>query len=57
MKIKNVILLKVTSKNSCPALRRSFCPSFSRKKLEIHKGFLHFLHFNLEQNLSTHHQT
>ncbi len=28
--------IKVTSKNSCPALRRSFCPSFSCKKLEIH---------------------
>ena len=48
---------KVTSKNSCPALRRIFCPSFSCKKLESHKGFLRFLPFNLEQNLPTHHQT
>jgi len=49
--------LWVTSKNSCPALRRIFCPSFSCKKLEIHKGFLRFLPFNLRQNLSAHHQT
>jgi len=54
---RGVLSLHVTSKNSCPALRRIFFPSFLCKKLEIHKGFLRFLPFNLRKNLSAHHQT